>query len=303
MEHKIEQANVFNIQHFSIHDGPGIRTVVFVKGCPLRCRWCANPESQKKEIEMGWTKGQCIGCRECEKCLKNLECHFEEDGLRWNQNKKIDADQAGKVCPSKAFHIIGEPMTPEQALEEVKKDRVFYETSGGGLTISGGEPLFYPAFTKSLLNMARSQGIHTAIETTLCAGEDTVLAVCEELDLLIMDIKSLNEEKHREWTGVSNTLILDNLASVRSHYPNLPILIRTPVIPGFNDSVDAIQPIVNFIKDLQGKGTSAITYEPLKYHRLGLPKYESLHREYEMGDAELDSEVFEEIKAYVKGEL
>ncbi len=305
MEHKKEQekANVFNIQHFSIHDGPGIRTVVFVKGCPLRCRWCANPESQKKEIELGWTKGECIGCRECEKRLTDLRCHFDQDGLKWDQSQKFDTETVEKVCPSKTFHIIGKAMSVEEAFEEVKKDRVFYQTSGGGLTISGGEPLFYPVFTHDLLEMARREGIHTAIETTLCASEEVVLAICGELDLLIMDIKSMDEEKHKIWTGVTNKLVLSNLASVRKNYPDLPILVRTPIIPGFNDSVEDIKPIVNYIKELQEFGTSAITYEPLKYHQLGLPKYESLHRVYEMGDAKLEDGLFEEIKAYVKGVL
>ncbi|MDO4623312.1 MAG: glycyl-radical enzyme activating protein, partial [Eubacteriales bacterium] len=300
MEHKT--GIVFNIQHFSIQDGPGIRTTVFLKGCPLRCRWCANPESQRHGIEMGWTKGECLYCESCIAGLPTFNCRFDEAGdLYWDRKAKItDQKAVGSVCPSQAFHVIGEERTAEHVLEEVIKDKPFFNYSGGGLTVSGGEPLSQPDFTRELLHLAGEQGIHRAIESTLYAEESTVLDICRELDLLIMDIKSMDEERHKEWTGVSNARILQNLRAVRRELPDLPILVRTPVIPGFNDDSDSIGAILGFLNELQEQGEASVSYEPLKYHRLGEPKYRSLNRNYEMGEAELDEERFAQIKQQVQ---
>ncbi len=291
--HPVE-GTVFNIQHFSIHDGPGIRTVVFLKGCPLRCKWCANPESQSFKTELAWLSGECIRCNECRK-LKDLNCHFEDDVLNWNSEKsidestsEIDAKIVNRICPTQALHVIGEKKSMIDVMNEVEKDSEFFSQSGGGMTVSGGEPLSQSEFLYALLKEAGKRKIHRAMETTLFAPYEKVHKIVSELDYLLTDIKAIDEEIHIKNTGVSNKLILENIKKVRRDFPKLPIKIRTPVIPNVNDTENEIAKISLFVKNL-GVNTE---YELLKYHRYGLSKYASLHRIYEMGDAELSDEKF-----------
>ena len=283
---------VFNIQHFSIHDGPGIRTVVFLKGCPLKCKWCANPESQKKEAELAWTKGECIGCRECVKKIGDSIVRFEEDSLIWDTGKMYSKEEIEKICPSQALHVIGKEMTSDEVIDEVKKDIPFFNSSGGGITISGGEPLLQSEFTYEILKRAGELGLHRTIETSSCAAFADYEKVAGEVDYLISDVKVIDDELHKEWTGASNKRILENLRLIREGFPDLPIQVRTPVIPSVNDTKEAIKDIIEFVNGI------GADFELLKYHRLGLPKYESLHRQYPMGNAELSDEKFHELESY-----
>lgn len=287
-----KMAIVFNIQHFSIHDGPGIRTVVFLKGCPMRCKWCANPESQISSPEIGWTRSECIRCGECIKGLKNEDCRFEEDTLFWDTDISPDAEAIRTTCPSGALHVIGEERSIPDVMTEVEKDIPFYRTSGGGVTISGGEPLMQSEFTYGILRMAGEMGINRAIETCSFSSWDIYKKVLSEVDFLLTDVKLMDENRHREWTGVSNDVILENLRRARQTFPHLPIQIRTPVIPGVNDTMEDIDAIIQFVCDISAD------YELLPYHRLGIPKYESLHRKYPMGDVTLSAEKFHELESF-----
>lgn len=235
MDYLNTKGRIFDIQRYSIHDGPGIRTIVFLKGCVLRCRWCCNPESQNYEIETMMVQGK----------------------------------------PK----TIGRDVTVKEVIETVEKDRQYYRRSGGGLTLSGGESLCQPDFARDLLRAAKESGINTAMESMGCAPYETIEKILPYLDTYLMDIKHTNTAKHKEFTGKANDLMLENAKKIaESGMTNL--VIRVPVIPGFNDRVDEIESIAKFADSL--KGVNKIHLLP--YHRLGQDKYEGLGREYLMGD-------------------
>ena len=231
------KGRIFDIQRYSIHDGTGIRTIVFLKGCVLRCRWCCNPESQEYKIQTMYVQGE----------------------------------------PK----IIGEDVTVKEVMETVEKDREYYRRTGGGLTLSGGESLCQPAFARDLLRAAQESGINTAMESMGCADYRVIEEILPWLDQYLMDIKHTNAEKHKEFTGRSNELMMENARKVAlSGLTNL--VIRVPVIPTFNDTVEEIQRIAGFADTLPGVNKIHL----LPYHRLGQDKYEGLGRTYLMGDIE-----------------
>lgn len=221
---------IFDIQRYSVHDGPGIRTVVFLKGCFLRCKWCCNPESQSYDVQT---------------------------------MKVADKDR-----------IIGKDITVEEVLDEVLKDRNYYFKSGGGITLSGGEVLFQPDFTTSLLKILKENGLHTAIESTAFAKFETIQRVLPYLDLYLMDIKHMDDIKHKAYTGQSNKIILENARRIADS--GMHLIIRVPVIPGFNDTEIEIRQIAEFTQSL---GT-VHELHLLPYHRLGQDKYEGLGMDY-----------------------
>lgn len=227
------RGRIFDIQRYSIHDGPGIRTIVFLKGCVLRCRWCCNPESQEYAIQ-------------------KMMVHGEEK-------------------------MIGRDVTVREMIEEVEKDRPYYYRSGGGMTLSGGESLCQPEFARDLLRAAKERGIHTALESMACASYDKIEAILPYLDTYLMDIKHTNFEKHREFTGKSNERMLENARKVALS-GQTELVIRVPVIPTFNDTVEEIQGIASFAASLPGVKKIHL----LPYHRLGQDKYEGLGRKYLM---------------------
>ena len=289
------KGTVFNIQRYSVHDGPGIRTVVFLKGCPLRCRWCGNPESQSTKKQVAWSKGSCIGCKCCINALEGLGCHFKNDVLYWDKNASFDDTLISKTCPSKALHVIGEEKTVSEVMDVVIRDEIFYKNSGGGLTLSGGEPLMQPKFAVDILKRAKEKGIHCVMETCGFAKWEVLKEVAGYLDYLFIDLKCLDDKVHIKNTGGSNKQILENIERVYNEYPNLEICVRTPVIPGVNDNEKEILSIVKFLNKLPN-----IKYELLKYHKLGLPKYESLNIPYPMGDVELPEDKFQKLKSLVE---
>lgn len=226
------KGRIFDIQRFSVHDGPGVRTIVFLKGCPLRCRWCCNPESQAYEIQR----------------------------MTLNGKKKT----------------VGRDVSVGEVLETVKKDRVYYRRSGGGLTLSGGEMLMQPDFSRALLEAAKREGITTAVESTAFAPFGTIEKLLPFIDTFLMDIKHIDSSKHKEYTSQPNELILEN--ALRIAKSGTRLIIRTPVIPGFNDTADEIAAIARYAASLPGVREMHI----LPYHRIGQDKYAGLDREYSL---------------------
>lgn len=268
-------ANVFNIQKFSIHDGPGIRTVVFFKGCPLRCLWCSNPESQIVHPQILWDAEKCVHCGLCERSCPTNSITFLNESFTFN-HKSCDAAQlCCNRCPNGALEYTGKMMNIEKVMSEVRKDRDFYEESGGGVTLSGGEVLVWHDFAKELLIRLHEEQIHTALETTGYAAEETFLDVVSQADLLLFDMKHHDAAIHLEVTGVSNELILKNMAwAVRQ---DIPVIARIPVIPGINNSLNDAKA---FCKLLHKIGITQVNLLP--FHQFGQKKYEMLQLNYTM---------------------
>lgn len=288
---------VFNIQNYSVHDGPGIRTIVFMKGCPLECRWCSNPESQKMKQEIAYNPNKCIGIAECGRCAN--ACAFS--AIRKEAGGKISIDRNActdclacvEACPSKALHVFGSMMSVDEVLKAIERDSAFYSRSGGGLTVSGGEPLVQADFVIALLKEAKRRRINTAIETCGHVEWSRLEEACRHLDTVLFDIKTIDTVKHKLFTGVGNEIILENLRNICKNFPKLNVLVRTPLVPGFNDTEEEIAGIVDFIRDMP-----SVKHEILPYHRMGQSKYQFLDREYPMGDVKLDENIAKTLKAF-----
>lgn len=279
---------VFNIQKFSVHDGPGIRTLVFLKGCPLRCQWCSNPESQAGESELAYNESKCIGALECGLCLKVCSTGAimaKDEKVMINRELCQSCGKCSDICPSNALEIFGEYKDVNDVLKIVEEDSVFYSRSGGGLTLSGGEPLLQHEFVYELVKEAKSRGLDTAIETCGHTEWDNLEKVCKYLNTIFYDIKCIDSDKHRKFTGVKNEKILQNFQKLARHFSDTTIIVRTPIIPGFNDTREDIQAIVDFIKEFPN-----VEYELLSYHRFGESKYTYLGRNYPFSGVQKPSE-------------
>lgn len=266
---------VFNIQHYSIHDGPGIRTDVFLKGCFLRCSWCQNPESQSLTPELFNFKEKCTGCGRCVEVCPQKAIQIKEAKSKTDRNKCKSCGRCVQICPSDARSLIGQEMSAEEVFKKVKGDELFYRRSKGGMTLTGGDPLFQPGFSKNLLSLCRQAGIHTALETCGYSRWETLKDILQNVDLVLFDLKHMNSEKHLEFTGVPNDLILDNARKIHQML-KIPIWARVPVIPGYNDSAENICATAEFVsKEL----SRSVPVYLLAYHRLGETKYERLDEE------------------------
>lgn len=264
---------VFNIQKFSVNDGPGIRTVVFLKGCPLRCRWCANPESQLVQAEILWDEKKCIGCHHCLNICPQKAVVLKAGKISVNPSKCTGCGKCFRECPGKALKNEGEMKTVKEVMDVVMQDLPFYEESGGGITLSGGEMLAQPEFARSLLLEAKKNGLHTCCETTGFAKKEIFASVIENIDTILFDVKHWNSVIHREGTAVGNELILSNLKYAIEQGKD--VLPRIPVIPGFNDFPEDAANLARVIKEAGGTRCQL-----LPFHQFGENKYDQLGREY-----------------------
>lgn len=271
---------VINIQHYSIHDGPGIRTTVFLKGCPLKCLWCQNPESQSIKPEIFLNLEKCTGCGLCVPACPEKAIRIHDGRSRTDRNRCTGCGACTQVCPSEARTLASYRITAGEVYEDVNKDAIFYANSSGGVTLSGGEPLFQPDFSAAILQLCHESGMHTAIETSGFGNWERFKGLLAHTDLVLYDLKHMNTEAHEVCTGVPNGLILENARRIY-HELKLPITIRVPVIPGYNDSIENFEKLGSFVANDLGADVSVYL---LPYHRLGIGKNEQLEREQPLGN-------------------
>ena len=265
---------VFDIKKFSIHDGPGIRTTVFFKGCPLGCWWCHNPEGQSLEPELVFRESRCIRCGACLEVCAQGAISWDGDVVATDREKCVLSGACAEVCYAEAREIVGREMTVAQVMAEIERDVAFYDQSGGGVTFSGGEPLSQPDFLLALLRACKENEIHTAVDTCGFAAWETLDSIRKHVDLFLYDLKLMDEAKHREFTGVSNELILKNLQMLSAQGQD--IFLRVPVIPGINDDAENIRQIGTFAAALPRLDRVDI----LPYHRAAAEKHHRLNKVY-----------------------
>jgi pyruvate formate lyase activating enzyme len=265
---------VFDIKKFSIHDGPGIRTTIFFKGCPLSCWWCHNPEGQSPQPELVLRESRCIGCGACLEVCDQGAISWDGDVVSTDREKCVLSGACVEVCYAEAREMVGQEMTVAEVMAEIGRDIAFYDQSGGGVTFSGGEPLLQRDFLLALLRACKEEEIHTAVDTCGFATWETLDSIRKHVDLFLYDLKLMDDAKHRKFTGVSNELILKNLQrlSAQGH----DIFLRVPIIPGINDDAENIRQIGTFAAALPHLKRVDI----LPYHRAAAEKYNRLNKIY-----------------------
>lgn len=269
----MEKGITFNIQKFSIHDGPGIRTTVFFKGCPLRCEWCSNPESQIKNVQILHDQSKCSYCLSCVAACPNGAITHEDNKIIINEDKCVGCLTCVNSCPNRALSYEGDYQTIEEIVDICMQDIDFYEESGGGVTISGGEGMSQPDFLKKLIAELKKNSVHVAIETTGYVKKGTFEELAKELDLLLFDVKHYDREKHYNGTKVYNDLIVENLKWAIDN--GIEVLPRIPVIPDFNNSLEDAEGLAKLLVEVGAKKVQL-----LPFHQFGEKKYELLNRNY-----------------------
>lgn len=244
----MQEGLVFDIKKFSIHDGPGIRTTVFLKGCPLACAWCHNPEGQLPAPQLLLRPKRCIVCGSCEELCPEGAISRTESGYTTDTDICKLCGTCTEVCPAEARELVGRRMSIRQVMEEIQKDQLFYDESGGGVTFSGGEPLMQPHFLLALLEMCGELDIHRAVDTSGLVDEDLLLEVARETDLFLYDLKHIDTAKHRVYTGVSNAIILKNLIKLVAS--DTPVTIRFPLVGGVNDDDENVHATASMVRSL-----------------------------------------------------
>lgn len=287
---------VFNTQKFSIHDGTGIRTLIFMKGCPLRCIWCSNPESQRPGPEVMFVRSKCTGCGKCAALCR--EAAVDDVTFDIDRSRCVKCGLCTSKCYAGAKKMTGRQVTVREMMELIEKDRIFYTNSGGGVTVGGGEPAMQHGFVEELLKACRESHIHTAIETCGYGRWQDICGMFDNADQIFFDLKAMDPELHRRLTGVSNELILHNAeqAAVRGK----DVIFRIPLIPGCNDSLTNIEETGAFVGGLSGNGSN-VSIEVLPYHDLGRDKYRWLDMDYGLEDTgKPDATQVEELKTILK---
>lgn len=295
------KALVFNVQKYNMYDGPGVRTIVFFKGCPLRCKWCSNPEGLERKYQVMFKKNQCMNCGACASVCPVGIHTISKDTAVHEINRDMECIGCRKcvmACSEGALSITGEMKTISELFHIIEEDRAFYEMSGGGVTLGGGEVLMQPEAVVNLLMICKQEGINTAIETSGYAKTEALLQVAEFTDLFLFDIKHMDSGKHFELTGVRNEQILKNLKELFSRRFN--VRIRMPLIKGSNGDYEEIENVIQFLLPYRDyKNFKGIDLLP--YHKLGVNKYNQLDKEYQLeGEPSLSEEDLKELEAHFK---
>jgi pyruvate formate lyase activating enzyme len=275
-------ALAFNVQRFSTEDGPGIRTTVFLKGCPLHWAWCHNPEGLRPTPELVWHDVRCVGVRECLRVCQENALTLTSEGMHINRERCTVCAACVEACPTAALEVIGRHWSPEELMRELLRDQVFYETSGGGVTFSGGEPLMQLDFLRRVLPRCREAGLHVALDTCGAVSWESFEQVIPWVNLALYDLKIMDAERHKAATGISNAGILENARRLAAH--GVPMWIRTPVIPGYTSDPENILAIARFIEQTL---PTVERWDLLAYTNLGWPKYRRLDKKYLLDEVPL----------------
>jgi len=274
---------IFNIQRYSVHDGPGIRTTVFLKGCPLSCWWCHNPEGQPGGQEIVFWDNRCLGCGRCSEYCPSEAIQMKNGKPVTEKTRCLLCGECSQVCPAQAREILGRKMTVGEVIKEVEKDLVFYEESGGGVTFSGGEPLRQIKFLNDLLDCCKQVGIHTAVDTCGYLSWEVLEKAAPKVNLFLYDLKLMDSKKHQKYTGVTNEIILENLKRLSLKHHN--IYIRLPLISGINDDTQNIKELGSFLSPLDIAQVNI-----LPYHEMAVDKYYRLNKPYRLSRTKPHSE-------------
>lgn len=285
------EGTIVNIQKYSIHDGPGIRTTVFLKGCPLSCWWCHNPESQSTKNEIMFFEEKCTGCGICVKRCPEEAITMKEMKPTIDETKCILCGNCTDFCYNEAREYVGQKIGAIELFKEIQKDEIFYEESGGGVTFSGGEPLLQVDFLSEVLDICNKKNIHATLDTSGYTKWENIEKIVNKVDLFLYDLKLIDDEKHKKYIGVSNKLILENLKKLSSLGKR--IFVRMPIIAGINDDNDHIDESIKFIKTLNN--IEQVNLIP--YHSMGMDKYKRLNMDYKLSGMEKPAdEKMEELK-------
>ncbi|WP_276576116.1 trans-4-hydroxy-L-proline dehydratase activase [Oceanirhabdus seepicola] len=264
-----------NIQKYSIHDGPGIRTTVFFKGCPLRCWWCHNPESQRCKHQIMYFEERCTCCGVCEKRCTQKAITIQNSRVLIDKDKCNSCGKCSDFCPNNALEYVGKDMTVMELMKEIKKDEIFYEESGGGVTFSGGEPMVQADFLNEVLKACKERELHTAVDVSGYGSWDNFKKIADKVDLFLYDLKFINNEKHKKYIETSNEEILANLRRLSEIGAN--IFVRMPIIKGINDDDEHINESIKFLSEL-----NILQVNLLPYHEMGKDKYRMLGLRYKL---------------------